>query len=480
LLDDQGWQCLYTGECFGQDDLDSLDVDHIVPRSAGGPDAYYNYAVCRRSVNNDQKGDQTPYQWLSQGGEWDAYVERVNSKRTALRNKKVRLLTLEDAPDLVDRYQKLAETAWIAKLAQSIVCLYFGWPLNFKGTDRKVVALPGGLTHRVADRCHLYGLLNQEIADLRKKSETGDLKAAENREKKVRADNRHHALDAMVLSFLPAWTGDPTKRVFHKLPDGVDRPPFFKKYLDDVVPHYVCFSKQPLRDTIYAGRKDDNGKWIPAIRREVRPMAFKDAAPDGALKGFSIPELKKQARKILDPKIREQLETFAEQGGSQEEWEQFTQNLRATQNGGPVVKKVSCLPDKAKREDFVDLSKDNTGQWRTKKEGHQGQFVYIDKSGKPRVRPVRVFESLRLVRQEILDSNDVAELVGFFQTKCLVSLGKEVIYEKRNGEKIHLKKGRYVLNTILTDGWCVITSSMGQKFSLSLGKLIDAGFERLE
>ncbi|MDA9923181.1 hypothetical protein N9E25_07565 [Verrucomicrobiales bacterium] len=474
LLEDQGWQCLYTGENFGQGDLDALDVDHIVPRSAGGPDAYYNFAVCRRKVNNDEKGDRTPYDWLSKSGEWDAYVERVKSKRTALRNKKVRLLTLEEAPDLVDRYQKLAETAWIAKLAQAIVCLHFGWPLNFAGTNRKVVTLPGGLTHRVADRHHLYGLLNQEIADLREESSRGDLKAAGKREEKVRKDNRHHALDAMVLSFLPAWTADRTKRVFHRLPDGVDRL-FFEQYLGEVLPLYICFANEPLRETIYAERRNEKGEWIPAIRRPVFLMAFKESTPDGMPKGFSLPELKKQASRILDPVIRCRLLEFAERGGDEEEWEQFVGNLRGSDRG-PVVRKVTCLADKTRREDFIDLSKDGKGQWRTSKEGHKGQFVYLDRKGVPRVRPVRVFESVESVQKEVLASADVEGLVGFFQTKCVISLTKEVEHGK-----YQIAPGRYLVNSIMTDGRCSFVSGDGSKFiAIPLKKLIPAGFERVQ
>jgi len=386
LLDDQGWQCLYTGELLGQGKLDDLDVDHIVPRSAGGPDAYYNFVVCRRTVNKDRKGDRTPYEWLSESGEWDAYVERVKAKRNSLRNKKVRLLTLEEAPDLVERYQRLAETAWIAKLAQTIVCLHFGWPLNFEGTDRKVVTLPGGLTHRVADRYRLYGLLNQDIEVLRDKSAQGDLDAAEKREEKMRTDNWHHALDAMVLSFLPAWTGDPRKRVFHKLPEGIDRL-FFQDYLDEVLPLYICFSNEPLRETIYAERKDEHGEWIAAIRRPILPMAFKEASADGTPKGFSIAELKKQGSRILDPVIRGKVLGFVAEGGNQQDWEHFVENLRRSGNG-PVARKVVCLADRTKKEDYIDLTKDGTGQWRTWKEGHKGQFVYLDREGTPRVRPV--------------------------------------------------------------------------------------------
>lgn len=83
----QGCSCIYCGAGTGMTGLDSFEVEHIVPRSQGGPDAMVNYALACRSCN-EKKGERTPFQWLRLGESWDAFETRVHSRSTDLRNKK--------------------------------------------------------------------------------------------------------------------------------------------------------------------------------------------------------------------------------------------------------------------------------------------------------------------------------------------------------------------------------------------------------
>jgi CRISPR-associated endonuclease Csn1 len=144
----QGGICLYTAEGLAVTSLDEYVIDHIVPRAKGGPDAAVNYVLTTRRANDD-KLDRTPYQWLSNTPGWDAYVARVKKRVGTLRNKKVQLLTSPDAQSLVEKYTALAETAWISKLAQTIVGLRFGWPGGIANGERKVIIVSGGLTGRI-------------------------------------------------------------------------------------------------------------------------------------------------------------------------------------------------------------------------------------------------------------------------------------------------------------------------------------------
>jgi len=68
-----------------------------------------------------------------------------------------------DAPELVQRYTALAETAWISRLAQTVVSLHFGWRNgnDAEGTKR-VTIVSGGLTGRVRRRYKLNSLLNPQ------------------------------------------------------------------------------------------------------------------------------------------------------------------------------------------------------------------------------------------------------------------------------------------------------------------------------
>jgi CRISPR-associated endonuclease Csn1 len=210
LLKSQVGECLYTGAALIPEKLDEYVIDHIVPRAKGGPDSAVNYVLTTRRANDD-KGDQTPFEWLSTTNGWAAYVERVKKRTGTLRNKKVQLLTSPEAETLVQKYTALAETAWISKLAQTIIGLRFGWPNGISNGERKVIVVSGGLTGRIRRKYKLNSLLNP------------DAKSEEDAEIKNRNDDRHHALDAMVISFLPNWARDSRFTGFFKFPDGVHR-----------------------------------------------------------------------------------------------------------------------------------------------------------------------------------------------------------------------------------------------------------------
>jgi CRISPR-associated endonuclease Csn1 len=243
LLKAQVGECLYTGTALIPEKLDEYRIDHIVPQSKGGPDSAVNYVLTTTRANDD-KGDRTPYEWLSTTNGWAAYVERVKKRIGTLRNKKVQLLTSPDAETLVQKYTALAETAWISKLAQTIIGLRFNWPNGISKGDRKVIVVSGGLTGRIRRKYKLNSLLNP------------DAKSEEEAENKNRNDDRHHALDAMVISFLPNWARNSRFTGFFKFPDGVHRE-LFEKEISDVIPRFLTFEKATLAETIYGREKLD-------------------------------------------------------------------------------------------------------------------------------------------------------------------------------------------------------------------------------
>jgi hypothetical protein len=232
---DQGGQCLYgshgkealasTGEskarCAYLDTalpvsgLESYRIDHIVPRAKGGPDAYYNL-ILTTDDSNACKGDRAPWQWFKQDRteeEWSAYRTRVNSAAKQIGFKKAKLLLSADAIDMVERYQPLAETGWIAKLAQTIVSLYFGWSNGIDANGkRRVLLMSGGVTGRVRRRYYLNSLTGPHAGELTsvdrvQREEWERIAEAE----KDRGDKRHHALDAMILCHLCQWANEPER-----------------------------------------------------------------------------------------------------------------------------------------------------------------------------------------------------------------------------------------------------------------------------
>lgn len=459
LLRAQGGRCLYTGEALAPTLIDDYVIDHIVPRAKGGPDAIINYILTKHETN-DIKGNRTPYEWLSASGEWDAYVNRVRERSLALRGKKTRLLTSPDAPQLAEKYTALAETAWIAKLTAAIVDLHFGWRNGNDCKGRKrVIIVSGGLTARVRRKYRLNSILNPEVAD------------EEEAEKKNRSDDRHHALDAMVISFIPGWARDNARAGFFRFPPDVDRT-LFASAIQDLVPQTLCFETPALAETIYGQRKAGNGGVI-VQRCSVTSLAMKPLSP-GKTK-FDILYARKQAQSIRDARIRRDILQFLSSEPAEEQWHQFCSSYRLKcRDGCPGSAVRFVTVDVGDPAEYKDLSKDGTGAYRRALKGHQGQFVFADRVGRLRVRPVYVFESAAQVRSELIGTYGAESLKGFFQSGCVVELGKTVQHPTTP-----LLPGRYKLNSILADGRAKMTCSGRLSLPISLEKLFAAGFQRV-
>lgn len=260
LWEEQGKKDLYSGEGLGCTNYLECEIDHIVPRSIGGPDAFYNLTLTSKG-NNKNKANRTPWRWFQEckTTEWDAYTKRVTGCKTLSKRKKELLLS-ERAEQLVEQTRDLNDTAWIARIAQKVVRLHFGWPHeSTAGANQRIRTVNGGLTARIRRRYALNALLDEtkrsevwavikEMMDLEEKLETlrneperdeqevgqkkEDLKDKRQQLRELadgcaknRADRRHHALDALVLSFIPNWAGDATKEDFFRFPESIgDRP----------------------------------------------------------------------------------------------------------------------------------------------------------------------------------------------------------------------------------------------------------------
>lgn len=462
LLAAQGFRCVYTDEPLGQTPLDQLQIEHIVPRGRGGPDAMVNYVVTTHATNM-AKGPRTPHEWLSSTNGWDAYVQRVQSRAGALGRTKARLLTSPDAPEIVQRRTALAETAWIARLAQTLVTLHFGWAHSGQEGERRVTVVSGGLTARIRRKYRLNSLLHPAAAD------------EEEAEQKNRNDDRHHALDAMVISYLPQWVRDPGKEGFFRFPDALNVREFFGSAIAQVVPESYCFEQAALDETIYGARRQGEHKVI--VRRvDVRSLGYKGLNPVYDLKYAA-----KQISAIRDPGIRQVLAAFCETKPDEAAWNGFCATLRAPREegrSGPLVKRVSVLVSEETAE-YGDLSKDQAdskggrGAWRRGKR-HQGYFVYLDAGERPRVRPVYAFASTHKIKFELSSLPAPARILEFFQSGCTVQLNQDVPHAKTP-----LKPGRYILNTVRMDGYAVLTNQAGESSQpIGLNKLVPAGLRR--
>jgi CRISPR-associated endonuclease Csn1 len=472
FLQAQVGECLYTNAKLIPEKLDEYVIDHIVPRAKGGPDAAVNYILTTRRANDD-KGDRTPYEWLSAHEGWDAYVERVKKRIGTLRNKKVQLLTSPDAEKLVEKYTALAETAWISKLAQTIIGLRFGWLGGIANGQRKVVVVSGGLTARIRRKYKLNSLLNP------------DAKTEEEAEIKNRSDDRHHALDAMVISFIPNWARNAKLTGFFRFPEGVHRE-LFGEEIAGVIPQNVCFKKPALAETIYGARIDD-GRSVIVQRAELESLGMKPTAPGKSV--FDLKYAGKQVQSVRDIVIQKRLLEFLTTKPDETAWREFCAEFhlkRKDGSNGPRVEHVTV--NVGEPTEYKDMSKDGTGAFRKALKGHKGQIVYVlsttDKKGEKNeviaVRPIYAFESATKVSNALrAEFGDALQVKAVLQSGCLIQTEKQTSHAKKP-----LPPGKYLLNTIITGSNAAkLTTMDGHTYPdiplYSLASLFAAGMKRV-
>lgn len=529
LCQEQRGLCLFCGGSFGNSEVvdttrprlsfEHAQVSHIVADSEGGPRAYLNLVLgcidCNRAQGTLFHADAYAQHKFSR--DWDAFVSDVRAC-SLMRPFKKKLLTTKsfnEARDMVQKRTALQETAWIAKLSRTLICLKYGWSLDFEGQQKRIVVVTGAATNRVAKKYKLYRMLGEPgrvnqleakveqcLADLQKARESGDSIAEIRKarkalvdsqvelEKKCRDDKRHHALDAMVLSFLPHWAGDPGKNLYFGLPKEAAKTEFFQDRLDQVAPEELRYEKPVLRETIYGLRPGHEGELQAAIRRPVLEMPFSGKSMEGELLKFSVSELRKAITSVRDPAIRSALSDLAVEleqldgvDAQQKHWLAFCADFRLRENA-PHIKKVSCWSDKPAHENYENLAKDRTpegdakgrGQWRCAKGSHQGQWLYLDAKGKPRIKAVKVFESIPEVKAALVESADCSDVIAFLQSGCVIEINQDVISGKQK-----LNSGRYRLGGIEEKkGQCDLKAPDGAAFTkIPITSLLKGGFKRV-
>lgn len=511
LVRDQGGQCLLCGCGIGNPGsalapekgvgFDQTHLAHIVAKAAGGPRAYNNLTVACGDCNAAQSKEWHGV-WIRRSNmDWNTFVRRVESSNIGGFKKKL-LCTVDgdEALKMVQSRASLQQTAWIAKLAQVLVCLKFGWPLNFEGQQRNVVIVPGSATNSVAQKHKLYRILGEpgRIAELEQKieDERGKLrqlfiddappekKKAQKKavreafkalDDKCRADKRHHALDAMVLSFLPHWVADTQKReLWFGLPDKKQNwQTWFKSILDQVVPEPLRLPRSKLGETTYGMRKDDQGQIRAVLRQEVVKMAYAKESPQGDPQEFGIKTLRAAIKTVLRRVVRNRLEQVADRvekaAKPETAWLDEVKELRIKE-GGPRIHKVLCWDQKVREVvHYQNMSKAthaDKGQWKRTKKESRGQWVFWIKPARGKklslkVRSVKVFESPQSIREQIQAMPEVVSVLGFFQSGCLLD-----VYEKRTigKKKSELPKGRYELCSIEADCRITLRATSGEIF----------------
>ena len=482
LCESQKWTDIYNvfddKKKISPEDLPNYDIDHIVPVSSGGADSLANKVVTARHLNQSQKSNKTPYQWLFEDKiKWADFLENIKNAGIDKNSKKYLFLTAKDAVSQAKSLNDLQATRYIEKLAQKLISLYFGWGEQTTGDKRKMFVCTGGLTAKIRSQYGLNRLLHKDLSGEEFKKIVAEGKLDE----KNRNNKRHHALDALVISFTRDIKYDNKGKPV--LPDYACNPAFFADAIEKVFPVTIRSKKPALRETVYALRARQEGKEL-----KYYMVSRFNTRIDELFKKIS--DAKDNVKKIFDLSVKKAFEDKLNTNPSQEEWEQFLKDFRVS--GNPVYK-ISMINSKGfKKQDVLnpDGSFKNPigeyramgkvkGQYLMPKEGNKGQIIY-NNGRKWVVEQIYPFDS---IVKKLKAAKEKYGKVLFWNTGitlCLPNTIKGSLITKDENKKqqsipTDVKVSKYKLNTIKGTTVIITDLSSGLKYSASLTTLIEEG-----
>ncbi|MFN8343074.1 MAG: type II CRISPR RNA-guided endonuclease Cas9 [Cyclobacteriaceae bacterium] len=200
--------CIYCGQPFGIADAlrgDNVDVEHIIPKSLLFDDSQSNKTLTHRKCNED-KGDRTAFDFMYQKGpqELSAYLNRIDSlykaKIIGKRKRDKLLLPQSKIPkDFIER--QIGETRYISRKAKEILeqVSYHVWATS--GTVTAYLRKKWGwddITMKL--QLPKYRAINQTEFREFQTSDGQIHKEEVIKGWSKRDDNRHHAIDALVVA----------------------------------------------------------------------------------------------------------------------------------------------------------------------------------------------------------------------------------------------------------------------------------------
>ena len=154
-----------------------MQVDHILPWSRSGDDSFINKTLCLAGANQEKRG-RTPFEWLGSDSErWARFTAAVEAAK-GMKGRKKRNYLLKDAALLDDKFRprNLNDTRYACRFLADLLARMYP-----DDGARHVFSRPGPLTDRLRRG---WG-----VQDLKKNA------AGERVD-----DDRHHALDALVVA----------------------------------------------------------------------------------------------------------------------------------------------------------------------------------------------------------------------------------------------------------------------------------------
>ncbi len=183
LWEEQGGECVYTGESLDITRLygGDVDVDHILPRSKTYSDSFANKMVCLRQANAD-KNNRAPYEAFANNEkyDWDAIMRRVeklpDNKQWRFKADAMKQFEEDEEGEGGFRARYGRDNSYIARVARQYLACLYGEPSGVDAVSSYIVSLLRG-------KWGLTKILGHKDSG-----------------KKSRDDHRHHFIDALTTA----------------------------------------------------------------------------------------------------------------------------------------------------------------------------------------------------------------------------------------------------------------------------------------
>ncbi len=356
LWREQNCQCLYTGELISFTSVlsgNEVDIEHTLPRSRSFDDSIENQTLCKSSFNRQVKRNRMPYELdnyediLRRLGPWEARIARLKDRVSywRFRTKKAQD---KDSKDSAIHQQHLWEMElqyWEHKVG------------NFKMKEIKRGFRNNQLvdTSIIAKYATLFLKSLFTSVEVQKGTVTAAFRNIIGVPPKTRDNNSHHAVDALILTYIPASAPREKmlKLYFEKLEAAivghdvshleaqiqhekklcginVNLNPTIQFLRDNVIAHYTCREQviTPARRKKKVGHRTF---WLQgdSIRGQLYQDNFygkimQDDKEKAVIRrgGGYVKFEEKHIKGIIDPKIREAIQKLTDEKGFEQAYKE--------------------------------------------------------------------------------------------------------------------------------------------------------------
>jgi len=175
LWKEQGHHCIYSGEYIKPEilaDSYATEIDHILPYSRSLDDSLNNKVLCL-TKENQEKANQTPFEWMDEKRFYDFSVRIENLFLKKAKKERLLKKNFDENSENAFKERNKNDTSYISKFVKN----YIEAHIEFKPSQHKR---------------HVFTMNGMLTSQLRYKWGVGD---------KNRDNHLHHAEDAIILAF---------------------------------------------------------------------------------------------------------------------------------------------------------------------------------------------------------------------------------------------------------------------------------------